>query len=85
MNNALLSRCRIFVFEKLNEEEVGSFILAHLSHITDAFPEIVMSPEIIHFVAQMGNGDLRNSLNLLESALSLKKKGVLDREDVIGA
>ena len=85
VNNALLSRCRIFVFEKLNEEEVGSFILAHLSHITDAFPEIIISPEIIHFVAQMGNGDLRNSLNLLESALSLKKKGILDREDVIGA
>jgi putative ATPase len=85
VNNALLSRCRVFVFEKLNEEEVGSFILAHLDHITDAFPCVEISPEIIHFVAQMGNGDLRNSLNLLESALSLKKIGTLDREDIINA
>ncbi|HCB52055.1 TPA: hypothetical protein DEP21_05860 [Patescibacteria group bacterium] len=36
-------------------------------------------------IAKLGNGDLRNSLNILESALLLKQSGTLTEQDILQA
>ena len=85
INNALISRCRVFVFDALKEAEIADFIRKNLNIIKKNHPKIEISDENILLVSKMGNGDLRNSLNLLESAILLKKSGEITEQDVLSA
>ena len=85
INNALLSRSRIFVFEKLSEQEIASFIKTNQEKIKQKYPEIELNEENISLVSKLGNGDLRNSLNILESALIQKKSWILTDSDILQA
>lgn len=85
INNALLSRCRVFVFEKLTEEDIVAFIQKHLPQLQKLFKEIIISDENVLLVARLANWDLRNALNLLESALLLKKTWTLTDQDILSA
>ena len=73
VNNALLSRCRVFVFEKLSEEEIFDFIKKQYSLILQKHPALHMTDEHMLLIGKLGNGDLRNALNILESAIFLAK------------
>jgi len=89
INNALLSRCRVFVFEKLSEKEIFDFIKKNLKKILANPPSpsrlpgipyqslsqggIKISDENIWLASRLGNWDLRNSLNVLEAAILMKK------------
>lgn len=75
VNNALLSRCRVFVFEKLSDEEIFSFIKKQFPLIFKQHPNITIADEQILLVSKLGNWDLRNALNILESAILLAKDG----------
>jgi putative ATPase len=55
INNALLSRCRVFVFEKLSDQEIVDFIKKNLSKIQDRCPGILISDENILLIAKLGN------------------------------
>ncbi|AHB41631.1 hypothetical protein P148_SR1C00001G0842 [candidate division SR1 bacterium RAAC1_SR1_1] len=83
INSALLSRTRTFVFERLGEKDISDFIKNNRQKILISHPDIIVSDEILSFIARLGNGDLRNSLNILESAIFLKKSGSLTEEDII--
>ncbi len=85
INNALLSRCRLFVFEKISDEEVYQFLLLQKEKIWSLYPDISLNDESLHFLAGLANGDLRNAINLLESALLLIGKGELSKEALIQA
>lgn len=85
VNNALLSRCRVFVFEKLTEDDIVLFVKKNKEKILSAYPEIILEDPQLLLIAKMGNGDLRNSLNVLESALLLKKTGTLTDQDILDA
>lgn len=83
INNALLSRCRVFVFEKLTEQEILSFIVTNKERIQKASPGITISDENILLIAKLANWDLRNALNLLESAILLRKTGEITEQDIL--
>ena len=85
INNALLSRTRLFVFEKISPEEVFTFLLAQKEKIWKCYPEMILSDESLYFLAGLSNGDLRSAINLLESALLLLWKGELTSELLIQA
>lgn len=82
INSALLSRSRTFVFERLSEDDITNFIKKNRSKIQSSHPKIIASDEIFSYIAKLGNWDLRNSLNILESAIFLKKQGELTQEDI---
>ena len=85
VNNALLSRCRLFVFEKITPEDVFEFLSNQKDTIKKYYPEIEISDDVLIFLAKNANGDLRNAINLLESALLLLWKWKLTEEHLIKA
>lgn len=83
VNNALLSRCRIFVFEKLSDEEIFDFIKKQFPLILTHYPDISITDEQILLISKLGNWDLRNALNIFESAIFLAKGGIITDEIVL--
>ncbi len=68
VNAALLSRCRVFVFEKLEEREIEKIIKRVVKE-----KGIKIENKAIKFIKEMSNGDARVALNILDYALSLNK------------
>lgn len=85
INNALLSRCRIFVFEAIKSEDINKFITAQMPQILKAYPEIIIPESAILLIAKLWNWDLRNSLNILETAISLRQTGEISEQDILNA
>ena len=85
VNNALLSRCRLFVFEKITPEDVFEFLSKQKETIKKHYPEIKISDDVLKFLAKNANWDLRNAINLLESALLLLWKWKLTEDHLIKA
>lgn len=83
INNALISRCRVFLFKKIEPEDIVTVIEKNREKIGEFFPDVTWDEEILTLIARLGNGDLRNTLNLFETALTLKGSGKLEREDVL--
>jgi len=59
------------VFEKITPEDVFEFLSKQKETIKKHYPEIEISDDVLKFLAKNANGDLRNAINLLESALLL--------------
>lgn len=83
--NALISRSRTFVFERISSEEVVEFFEKNRAKITELYPGMIISPEIFELVGELSDGDLRGASNLLETAIHLKGAGELTREDILAA
>jgi putative ATPase len=91
--NALLSRCRTYILAKITEEEIVQFLVKNLSKIQLRYPDISFyrseesahEPDILELIAHLGNGDLRNTLNILETACILQASGELTREVILEA
>jgi putative ATPase len=82
VNNALLSRARVYTFRQIEPEEVLRFFTSRLDEILARFPGVTIGEGELRLLAEIGNGDLRNSLNLLETTLTLAE-GAVSREDVL--
>lgn len=76
INNALLSRSKVIVFEPLTSEDISIFISKSMSAIQQLYPWKSISEDVVSLIADLANGDLRNALNLLESALMLSETQV---------
>ncbi|KAL1491088.1 hypothetical protein ABEB36_011738 [Hypothenemus hampei] len=63
INNALLSRCKVVVFEKLSSEDLKKIITKALGG------QIEISGEALKFIADVSDGDARIALNNLELVL----------------
>jgi putative ATPase len=91
--NALLSRCRTYILNKITKEEIVQFLIKNLSKIQLRYPEIsfywseesAYKQDILELIAHLGNGDLRNTLNILETACILQVSGELTREIILEA
>lgn len=84
--NALLSRCRTYILEPITPEEVIEFIEKNMSRIQERYPKILFgNTEILALIAKLGWGDLRNTLNLLETACMLQWEWELSRENILEA
>ncbi|MGH7266566.1 MAG: replication-associated recombination protein A [Candidatus Rokuibacteriota bacterium] len=77
--SALLSRCRVYVLERLPEDDVIAILRRAL---TDAERGLGASgveadPDALAAIARLGDGDARSALNVLEIAASLAGPGRL--------
>ncbi|HPF95583.1 MAG: replication-associated recombination protein A [Candidatus Magasanikbacteria bacterium] len=67
VNRALLSRSKVFVFERVEAEEL-EVVLVHAVEIEKASRKIGITVDdgLLHRVAQMADGDVRQALTVLE-------------------
>lgn len=68
---ALLSRCLVFPFHALHEEEVQSILVRALQDQERGLGQlqIITEPEILRQIVRLANGDVRFALNILELAV----------------
>ena len=76
VNNALLSRCRVFVLEKLESAHIIEILKKALSDKSAGLGDlkIAISDKDLNFLAEMSDGDARVALNALEFASDISKK-----------
>ncbi|KAI9321422.1 DNA polymerase III, clamp loader complex, gamma/delta/delta subunit [Dichotomocladium elegans] len=92
VNSALLSRCRVFVLQRLSESDLIEILSRALSHWRE--DETLVSEEgkegeldALSLLANYSDGDARNALNTLEIALSIlpSKSSLLSTDIIKGA
>lgn len=66
INNALLSRLAVFVFNKLTEEEIKT-ILENAIKKDENLKQLKFEDDLIDYVAKLSDGDARKALNILEN------------------
>lgn len=71
INNALLSRSRIFVFEQLSKEDIQQAIQQNISKIKDHSWEFILDDEALVLISDLANGDLRSAYSILETSIML--------------
>lgn len=71
MTPAIVSRCRLFQFEALTQEDVEQAVTHALRDSERGYglQEVRIEPEALHHIAQVANGDARAALNALELAV----------------
>ncbi len=76
LNNALLSRARVYVLKSLTTEDIDAVLLRALNDKQRGLGErpIVLADELRRRIAEVADGDARRSLNLLEIAADLAEK-----------
>lgn len=76
VNNALLSRSRVFVLEKLSGENILKILKSALENEERGLGEIKVeiSEDDLKFLSAMADGDARVALNTLEFASDISKK-----------
>jgi len=72
VNSALLSRCRVFVLNLLEQSELKKIISGALQDKEKGLGNfsVRISEEVLDFLTQMANGDARIALNALEFAVN---------------
>jgi len=73
LNNALLSRCRVYVLKSLDNEQIKTVIQQALSDQQSGLGErkLQLDDEALDLLASAADGDARRALNLLEIANDL--------------
>jgi putative ATPase len=72
LNNALLSRTRVYCLNRLSDSEIEQVLQQALEH-KDGFPgkDILLNTKQSSLIARYADGDARRSLNTLELAIDL--------------
>ncbi len=72
VNSALLSRCRVFILNQLDKEQIKKIVQAAISDKDRGLGnfQIKITDEILDFLANLSNGDARTALNALEFAVN---------------
>jgi putative ATPase len=73
LNNALLSRCRVYVLKSLDNEQIKTVIQQALANQQSGLGErrLQLDDEALDLLASAADGDARRALNLLEIANDL--------------
>ncbi|POS85964.1 P-loop containing nucleoside triphosphate hydrolase [Erysiphe pulchra] len=83
VQNALLSRCRVFVLSKLTDDDILNITERALKSI-DQPPEII-DIDFLKYISAFSDGDARTALNLLELALSLSIRAEITKDEIKSA
>ncbi len=82
VNNALLSRCRVFVLKELSTEDIVSLLKRALTDERGFGKEKVkISDDDLHIIAEFSNGDARTALATLDMVVingDIDKKGIIN-------
>jgi len=87
LNNALLSRARVYVLKRLDENEIKQVLLQALEH-EQGFPDfaVEIDESLLSILCKSADGDARKALNLLELAVDLadqkQQKRIVTRKDI---
>lgn len=81
LNNALLSRCRVYVLKGLQDAQLEQVIRSALMDDQRGLAALKLSIDEhqVQLLARAANGDARKSLNLLEIASDFARDGVIDQ------
>ena len=77
INSALLSRCRILVFERLGEDELKQ-LAQRAAALRDETIEQIVDPEALERLLEFADGDGRRLLNMMEVLLNLRATNASD-------
>jgi len=82
VNSALLSRCKVFIFNKLSEENILELLNKALADKTNGLGNYNLKIEdtALRFIAQFADGDARIAYNLIELACNSLPKENTDRK-----
>jgi putative ATPase len=79
LNNALLSRARVYVLKSLSDDELTHILQQALVVLMQEDGLVVqIEPGVLEHIAAMADGDARRALNNLEFALQLADNGHLN-------
>ncbi|MBN2426775.1 MAG: replication-associated recombination protein A [Deltaproteobacteria bacterium] len=83
INNALLSRSRVFVLNPLEEGEIAVILDRAMSDERGLAPlQLTLEPEAREVLARYARGDARIALNTLELSAQLARQGRITRKEV---
>lgn len=82
LNNALLSRARVYVLKSLTEQDIVQVLKRALTDSDKGLGKrnISVDDETLSLLGQVADGDARRALNLLEIASDLTENNVIDKE-----
>jgi putative ATPase len=82
LNNALLSRARVYVLQRLQDEEIGAIINHALQDTERGLGawSLQMDPSLQQRLAQAVDGDARRALNFIEIIADLSDEQSVDSE-----
>ncbi|MCE5329679.1 replication-associated recombination protein A [bacterium] len=72
INSALLSRCKVFILNKLTQENISELLIKAIKNKEHGFGnyKFVIENEAVDFIAQSADGDARIAYNILELAFN---------------
>lgn len=80
LNNALLSRARVYVLKSLDDRQLARVIDRALAHEQGLGPlQAALDDDARRLVIAAADGDARKALNLLEIASDLAENGLIDQ------
>ena len=84
LNNALLSRARVYVLKSINENDLVQVLKRALNDSEKGLgnKNIQANDEALSLLGQVADGDARRALNLLEIASDLTENSVIDKETI---
>lgn len=85
LNNALLSRARVYVLKSINEHDLVNVLNRALNDTEKGLgnKHIQADEDALNLLGQVADGDARRALNLLEIASDLTENNIIDKETII--
>ncbi len=84
LNNALLSRARVYVLKSINEDDLVEVLKRALNDTEKGLgnKNIQVDDDVLSLLGQVADGDARRALNLLEIASDLTDSNIIDKETI---
>lgn len=85
LNNALLSRARVYVLKSINEHDLVNVLNRALNDTEKGLgnKHIQADEDALNLLGQVADGDARRALNLLEIASDLTENNIINKETII--
>jgi len=83
LNNALLSRARVYVLKSLDENALVQLLKRALNHEQGLNHSIIIEDNFLKEMAQHSDGDARRALNWLEMAADLTPPGTALTDEIL--
>ena len=85
LNNALLSRARVYTLKSLSTEDLVDILRKALSSEEQGIADrnLSIGEEELSLIAQAADGDARRALSLMEIAADLAEDGVINKDKVL--
>lgn len=82
LNNALLSRARVYILKSINDEALAQVLKRAISDSNKGLgsKNLQADDDTLLLLAQVSDGDARRALNLLEIASDLTENNIIDKD-----